>query len=143
MCKFTFDPKRINEEITRKISSVTMGDIKHALIEVKLTSSSQLFLDIVDQGNTENIFTNVAKDGIETNLAFFKSSKMEKKKPQANKITIIGRYGNMQRLRQRNWRPVSIYTHKCSNNIQPHRASDLRQQCTTFVRGLCANRVDC
>jgi hypothetical protein len=38
---------------------------------------------------------------------------------------------------------LSIYTRKCSTHIQPHRASDLRQQCTTFVRGLCANQVDC
>jgi transposase len=38
---------------------------------------------------------------------------------------------------------LSISTRKCSTNIHPHRASDLRQQCTTFTRAVCANQVIC
>ena len=38
---------------------------------------------------------------------------------------------------------VSIYTRKCTAHIQPHCASDLRQQCATFQSGFRANQVIC
>ena len=52
-------------------------------------------------------------------------------------------YEDNKRIRVAGPFTVSISTRKCSTDLHPHCASNLRQECTTFAMGVNADRLFC